>query len=186
MEQTAPAPMSLTPDEWASRLKLGAAALGLVAAAWKLLAGPVTAWRKRRADDAELREASLELTRKTADAVRFKFIQEYGSPGDPGFLATEPAKLRRSAALFADLCEARKRFWKAIGMPDPEEDSGPPLSSEEKRLLLGWRQTMRLEARDLDPEKRKALLAARAAELVTADKPTDRGAESSDGNPGER
>lgn len=122
---------------------------------------------KRRLLDAELREAMAEVARKTADAVRWQLIQDYGHIGDKGYLEHGDQKIRRAAVLLDDVEAARKRLWIALGFPDPEEPTRPTLTGEEKRALLALRQTMRLQARDMNHEDRTTFIAEQQAqELV--------------------
>jgi len=142
-----------------SWIKAGVAAVAFGAALW----APVTRWRVRRRArheaDIELREAMLECARKTADVARFELIQKYGGPGDPGHLPDVWQRTRRAAVMLDDLKHARARLWRALGMPDPEADDAAQLTSEEKRVLMGLTQTMRLQARNLSPEERTAFIA---------------------------
>ena len=122
--------------------------------------------RARREADVELREAMLHLTRRTADAVRWRLIQDYGELGDPGFVADHDQQLRRAAVLLDDVEQARKRLWLALGFPDPEESLRPALTSDEKRALLQLRQTMRLQASAMTPDQRATFLDKQGQELV--------------------
>jgi hypothetical protein len=157
----------VSPADVESWFKAAGAAVALVLALW----APVTRWRARRRArreaDSELREAVLEASRRDTDTVRWLLIQWYGDSGDPGFIVDRGQQLRRAAILLDDVEHARKRLWSALGMPDPEADDAPPLTSEEKRVLVNLRQTMRLQARELSPEKRAAFIAEQQAqELV--------------------
>lgn len=115
--------------------------------------------RKRRAADVELREAVLELVRRTADSERWRLIQDYGHPADRGYLADREQRARRAAVLLDDIEAGRKRLWRALGMPDPEEPQAVMLTAAQKQALLSITQTKRLEAVELSPEARAAYLA---------------------------
>jgi hypothetical protein len=126
---------------------------------------------KRRLLDAELRDALSEVARKTADTSRWLLIQHFGRPGEPGYLQSRDQQLRRAAVLLDDVEAARRRLWLALGMPDPAEPTGPALTSEEKRVLLQLRQTMRLQACALPPAERAQLIAEKQAEELVPVEP---------------
>ena len=119
---------------------------------------------RRRLLDAELRDALSEVARKTADTTRWILIQHYGRLGDPGFITEREQQLRRAAVLLDDVEAARRRLWLALGMPDPDEPTAPILTSEEKRVLLKLRQTIRMQACSLAPAERAQIIAERQAE----------------------
>ena len=140
--------------------------MAFLAALWV----PVSRWRARRRArreaDIELRESMLHLARRTADAVRWRLIQDYGELGDAGFIADRDQQLRRAAVLLDDVEQARRRLWLALGFPDPEESLRPALTSHEKRALLQLRQTMRLQANAMTTDQRAEFIEKHGQDLV--------------------
>jgi len=139
-----------------------AKALGAIGTALAALWVPVSRWRARlrtrREADKELREAVLEVSRRTADVTRWQLIQDYGKPGDRGYV-NQGDRARRASVLLEDVERSRKRLWLALGFPDPETPEAMRLTSDEKQALLHLKQTMRLQARALTPDERAAFIA---------------------------